>query len=504
MSIRTEPVPASSATGTVERNVGTLLLKFASGPLVFLLLYVAPYEGLSTQGRAVLAIFGWMIMWWMVEPLPWAIAALLPLVLFPSLGLMNVNRTIGLYGQPIFFWLMGTVLLGYVIQRHGLAKRFALWFLARRLIGGNIYRLIFGFMLATAVCSMFISDTATVAMMMPVGLSLVYYIRTVGGIPNSQKTNLATFMSLACLYGAVAGGTATVVGTPYNVLSAGLLQTLTGRSLGFVNWLTVGIPVFLASLTMFYFVLAAFLRPEVPQLPGGRRFIDEERKKLGPLSPAERATLFVFLTMITLFILPTLAELVLGRQHSLTQWITTALSLYVVPPIMLLLMFSIPVNCRKGDFLLTWREVTEHAPWNVMLMTTSAVAITAALAEFGFIKFAEGLIAGLGLGRYSLPFGTAFLVAVAANTVTASAVTALFGTVLIPAAQLVGLNPGSMAILIPQMATGTMLPWSGPAVAVAFASGEASLKDMIRIGIVATVLLAVLVAAIHILLAPFI
>ncbi len=476
------------------------LMKFAAGPLTFLAMWWAPYEGLSSEGRITLAIFCWMVVWWTTQPVPWAVAAMLPLVLFPAFGLMNITRTVGLFGQNIFFWLLGTVMLGYAIQRHGLAKRFALWILSRRVVGGSTYRLIFAFMLSTGICSMLISDAASVAMMMPVGLSLVAYIRTVGNIPPAQRTNLGIFMSLACLYGSVAGGTATLVGTPYNVLSVGLLQTLTGRTIDFFDWLKVGIPVFLASLVMFYFVLCLFLKPEISYLPRGREFIQEERRKLAPLSSSERATLFVLVSMIVLFTLPTFIDLFLGGDHSLTRWSRVALSIYVVPPIVMLLMFCTPVNLKKAEFLLTWREVTEHAPWNIMIMCTSAVAVTAALVEFGFIDFAESLIAGLGFGPFYLPIVTSVLVAVGANIVTASAVTALFGTVLVPAAQLIGLNPVSIAILIPQMATGIMLPWSGPAVAIAFASGEAGLKDMIRIGALATALLAVLVTAIHMLL----
>jgi solute carrier family 13 (sodium-dependent dicarboxylate transporter), member 2/3/5 len=486
-----------------ERKVELMmktLMKFASGPVTFLAMLAAPYEGLSPEGRIVLAIFCWMVVWWMTQPIPWGVAALLPLVLFPAFGLMNINKTVGLYGQTIFFWLMGTVLLGYAIQRHGLAKRFALWFLSRRVVGGNTSRLIFGFMLSTAICSMLISDAATVAMMMPVGISLVAYIRTVGNIPASKQTNLGTAMSLACLYGSVTGGMATLVGTPYNVLSIGLLQSLAGRGIGFFDWMKVGVPIFLASLLMFYFVLSMFLPPEIPSVPGGAEFIQAERKKLGPFSAAERATSFVLVSMVVLFTLPTLIELALGGDHPLTKWSAVALSIYVVPPVVILLMFCTPVNLKKGEFLLTWREVTEHSPWNIMIMCTSAVAVTAALVDFGFVSFAEGLISGLGLGRYSLPIVTAALVAIGANIVTASAVTALFGTVLVPAAQLIGLNPASIAILIPQMATGIMLPWSGPAVAIAFASGEAGLKDMIRIGGVATILLAILVTIVHMLL----
>lgn len=481
-----------------------LLMSFLSGPLTFLILYSIPYEGFSPEGGTVLAIFGWMVAWWITQPVPWGAAALLPIVLFPMFGLMNVARTVGLYGQTVFFWVMGTVLLGYAIQRHGLAKRFALWFLSWRVIGGNTYRLMFGFSLATFICSMFISDAATIAMMIPVGLSLVSYVRTVGGIPASQRTHLGTFMALGCLYGSVAGGCVTVVGTPYNALSVELLRTTTGRTLSFFDWLTAGVPIGMASFLMFYFVLWLFLRPEVIEVPGGREFIEAERRQLGPFSSAERATSFVFVTMIFLFLLPTIVHLVLSGEHRITRWIDVALNIYVVPPIVILLLFSTPVNWRRREFLLTWREATEQSPWNIMLLATGAVAVTSALVEFGFVQFANGLIAGLGMGRYSLPFVASLLVSIGTSFVTASAVTALFGTILIPAAAQVGFNPASIAILIPNMATGFMVPWAGPAVATAFASGEVGLKDMFRIGAVGTALFTILVSTVHSLLAPFV
>lgn len=128
-----------------------LLLQFASGPFTLLVLYLLPYDAPSSDGRIALAIFGWMVMWWMTQPVPWAITAVLPLLLFPGFQLMTIGNTVSLYGQNIFFWVMGTILMGYAMQRHGLAKRFALWFLSRRAVGGNTYRLVFGFMLVTAL-----------------------------------------------------------------------------------------------------------------------------------------------------------------------------------------------------------------------------------------------------------------------------------------------------------------------------------------------------------------
>lgn len=479
-----------------------LLLQFASGPLTLLILYLLPYDAPSSEGRIALAIFGWMVMWWMTQPVPWAITAMLPLLLFPGFQLMTIGNTVSLYGQNIFFWVMGTILMGYAMQRHGLAKRFALWFLSHRAVGGNTYRLVFGFMLVTALVSIFISNAATVAMMMPVGISLVSFVRVIAGISPSKKSNLGAMMALGALYGAVAGGTASMMGTPYNALSVDLLQTLTGRSFGFFHWMGAGMPIFLVTLVTFYFVLRLFFRPEITRIPGGEEFIRGEREKLGSLTPGERSTLFVFLVMVFLFTLPSLIDLTLGPEHSLAKWADTALPIWIVPPTILLLLFSVPVNWRKAEFVLTWREAVEHAPWNIMLLCTGAVAVTSTLVQFGFVDFAKTLVAGMGLGQYSLPFVSSILVALGTNFLSGTAATALFGTILIPASQQIGFNPASMAMLIPNVATGIMLPWAGATAGTAFATGEVDMKNMIRVGAVATLVFALLVAGIHTLLAP--
>lgn len=481
-----------------------LLLKFAAGPLTLLFLCVIPYEAPSQEGRVALAIFGWMVMWWMTQPVPWAITALLPLLLFPGFQLMNIGNTVALYGQNIFFWVMGTILMGYAMQRHGLAKRFALWFLSRRAVGNDTHRLVFGFMLVTALVSIFISNAATVAMMMPVGISLVSFVRAIAGISPTKKSNLGAMMALGALYGAVAGGTASMMGTPYNALSVDLMQTLTGRAVGFFSWMGACMPIFLVSLFIFYIILRLFLPPEITRIPGGEEFIQREREKMGSLTPGERATLFVFLVMVSLFTLPTLIDLTLGPEHSLAIWADTALSIWIVPPTVLLLLFSTPVNWRKAEFVLTWREAVEHAPWNIMILCTGAVAVTSALVEFGFVEFAKTWVAGLGLGNYSLPLVSSILVALATNFLSGTAATALFGTILIPASQQIGFNAFSMAMLIPNVATGIILPWAGATAGTAFATGEVDMKNMIRVGAVATIVFSLLVAGIHTLLAPFV
>ena len=115
-----------------------LLVQFAAGPLAFLLVFSLPFQALSLEARLVSGVFGWMILWWMTGPVPWAITSLLPLILFPLLGVMDVNQAVGMYGQTIFFWIWGTVLMGYALDRHGVARRFALWIMGLRMVGGGM------------------------------------------------------------------------------------------------------------------------------------------------------------------------------------------------------------------------------------------------------------------------------------------------------------------------------------------------------------------------------
>ncbi len=479
-----------------------LFAKFASGPFAFLLLYMLPLEGLEPKAQLVMAVFGWVILWWMTQPVPWAVTSLLPLLLFPFLGVMNSGSAARLYGQNIFFFVWGTSLMGYAMQRHGLAKRFALWFLSFRWLNGHTHRLVFGFMMASGLISAFISDNAVVAIMIPMGMALVSSIRTLTGASGSGKSQFGALMALGALYGTQAGGKATIAGLPHNALAVALLEETTGRTFGFFEWMLAGVPIFLVTLTAYFFILRFFLPPEITVIPGGGELFRQEREKLGPMTPGERGTLFIFLTMVLLFTLPTLIGLTLGSAHPVTQWTNSVLSIWAVPVVVLVLLFSVPVNWRKNEFVLNWREAVQHSPWDILFLVTAAVAIAGTLVDLGLVKFIGGWISGLGMGPYGMPFFSAYLVAFGTNFFSGAAATSFFGSILIPAAQQVGFNPASMAMLIANVAVGIMLPWAGAAAGTAFASGQIEMKNMIRVGVVATLIFPFLVAAIHILFAP--
>ncbi len=480
-----------------------LILRLASGPIVFLLVYAIPFEGLSADAHVVLAIFCWMVAWWITQPVPWAITSLLPLLLFPALGIMDVTRAGGLYGQNIFFFMWGASLLGYAMAKSGLAKRAALLLLSVRGMSNSTYRMGFGLMLVTGLISAFVADVASLALMMPIAISVVVYVREVPANPGPQDDSVGDFMALGILYGAVAGGKATIVGFPGNALGVVLLQQTTERTLGWFNWMMVGVPIFLATLVVYFLLLRLMLPMTTSEIPGGARMIQREREKLGPMTIAERGTLFVFIAMVILFTVPPLVPLLLGSSHPVAQWTEMTLNIWTVPVILLLLLlFTFPVDWRRGESLVTWRECVEHTPWDIMFLVTSAVAVTGVLVQLGFMTFIGEAFGGLGMGPRLLPFVSAYVVAFATNLISGVAATSFFGSIVIPAAQEIGFNPASMAMLIPNVATGIVFPWAGASPGLAFASGQIKMKNMIRVGLMITLVFPLVVAGIHVLFSP--
>jgi sodium-dependent dicarboxylate transporter 2/3/5 len=498
--MNTPPVvdpPQARAPGTAA-----YLLRLLAGPIAFAVVMTSGLS-LSYEGRVALATFTCAIVWWITEPMPWAMAAMLPFLIFPAAGVMNIADTMALYGQPIFFWIMGTVLMGYAIEKHGLAQRFALVILAIRGVGGKTYRLMFAYMLIVGIISMFVSDAATIAMTIPIGMSVARHVRTLAGAGAATVpgTNFAAFITLGTFYASVAGGTATIMGVPHNAISVSLLEKFTGQQLGFFEWMSIGVPVFVALLVAFYTTLWVLVRPEISEIPSGEAFLRAEREKLGPLRSDERRVLLVFAAMVTLFTLPTLAGLALGSGHPLAALATRALPVWVVPPAVMLMLYTIRSASDPGAGLLTWKDTELHAPWSSMFLVGGAVAMTDALTKFGFVEFVGEIVMGLGLSRTALPFVAGTVVAVATNFISG---TALYCSIFIPAAAQIGYSPASMAILIGNLAVGLIFPWAGATAATAFAAGEVGLDRMIKLGVLVTAIFIVVAATVHLMLANFV
>jgi solute carrier family 13 (sodium-dependent dicarboxylate transporter), member 2/3/5 len=497
MITETVTPPRTTVTPSTPPTPSTVayLTRLAAGPIVFALVMWAPVA-LPYAGHVTLATFAWAAAWWIAEPLPWAVAAMLPFLVFPAAGVMDIVATMRLYGQPIFFWIMGTVLMGYAIEKHGLAHRFTIAFLALPGLGGKTTRLTFAYMLIVGLISVFVSDAATIAMTLPIGMAIVRHTR-----PQGERKRFAAFMTLATLYAAVAGGTATVIGVPHNAIVMAALQRLTGQQLGFFEWMKIGIPIFIAFLLIFYAMLWLLLPPEVREVPSGAAFIRAERAKLGPLRPNQRRVLFVFAMMVVLFTLPAVAGLTIGDRAATTIWLNRALNVWAIPPAVMFLLFLVRSADDPSTGLLTWKDAERESPWNAMLLVTGAVAMTDALAQFGFVEFMGNIVRNLGITPAALPYVAAWSTAVTTNLMSGTATAALFCNFFIPAAVQTGYNPASIAILIANVALGMVVPWAGATAVTTFTAGEIEMKDMIRVGIVVTAIYTTIAATIHLMMA---
>jgi solute carrier family 13 (sodium-dependent dicarboxylate transporter), member 2/3/5 len=358
-------------------------------------------------------------------------------------------------------------------------------------------------MVVCGTVSTVVSDAATVAMMMPVGLSLIRFSQGLGKEERAKRSNFGAFLALGALYAAVAGGCATIAGAPHNKLSVDILQRITGRTLGWFEWMQVGVPIFLVSLIVFFVILRLIFPPEFREIPGGAEFVRLEKLKMGNLAAGERAVLFVFGLMVVMFLAPSLLELTFGTDHPASRWTARALSLNVVPPAVMLLLFCTPVDLQKGEFVLNWREAISNTPWDAMMLCASATGLVGVLVEFGFAESLGRVVGSLGLSVNSLPYVSAAALGFGTNFMSGVAATALFGGILVPAALQIGWNPASMAVLLPNVAIGIIVPWAGATSATAFAFGTIELPDMIKTGAIATGTFVLLATTIHVLMAPF-
>ncbi len=481
------------------------LIRTLSGPFVFLIILLIPVTGLPYEGGVALATFGWAITWWILQPVPWGITAVLPIVIFPLFGLMKVSSVASLYGQSILFWLMGTSLLGWAMQKHGLAKRFALRLLSLKGISTTTHRIAFVYMLAIGLTSMFLSDLATIALAIPIAISISSYVYSVADLdenkgPETGRGHFTTFLVLGSLYATTAGGIATLVGTPPNVISVSLLENLTGETIGWFEWMARGVPISLTLLVTLYFFLRWFFPPEILHIPGGEEFIRSELRRLGKRSRGENNVLISFVVMLVLFLVGPVASLLLGANHAISMWLARVFEIWIVPPIILFLLFLLPVDMKKGEATVTWKEAVEHIPWNIILLTLSATAMMNSLAQFGFLELMENALAELRITVVTLPL-VGLALGFITNFISAIAFTAGFGAILIPAALRMGLDVTTVVMLIPNLSIGIMWPWSGPTAATAFASGKIRMKDMVGIGVLATIAFGLTVTVMHMLFA---
>jgi len=465
------------------------------GPLLALLMLLAPVDGLAPDAQRTAAVAVLMAVWWLTEALPISATALLPLVLFPAAGVLAPAAAAAPYANPVVFLFMGGFLLALAMQRWGLHRRIALAIVAG--VGTRPDRLVLGFMLATAFLSMWISNTATAAMMVPIGVALCTLLRDPA---DATSFHFGTALMLGIAYAATIGGVGTLIGTPPNAILAAAAAEQLGRPIGFAEWMMVGMPVVLVLLPLTWLLLVRVLyRPE-PLPSGAAQLLRAERNALGRMQQGEVLTATVFVLMAVGWIMrepkllgtvtiPGITSLVPGVDDS-TIAIAGALLLFLLP-------------AAPGRAVLAWED-TRGLPWGVLLLFGGGLSLARAFESSGLAQEIAGVVGALhGVPVWLLLLAAGALFLALSELASNTAVAAMAMPILAATALGVGMEP------LPLMAVGAiatscafMLPVGTPPNAIVFGSGQVTIPQMARAGLWLNLLALAAATAAGVWLAP--
>lgn len=464
-----------------------------AGPLAALLVYLT-LSGLATdlpyEARVTASVGALMACWWMTEALPLAVTALLPLSLFPLTGVLKLDAVAAPYADKNVFLFLGGFLIALAVERWNLHRRIAL--LTVLAVGTRPDRLVGGVMLATAGLSMWISNTATTAMMLPIGISLAALLRdhlssqvarsTGSGEDSTRVTQaFATCLMLGIAYSASIGGLGTLIGTPTNVALVGFAAKK-GLPIGFGSWMAMAIPLVIVFEFLAWLLLTKWLFPIAnTDLPGGRKLIQEELRQLGPLSRGEAIVLLVFSATAAAWVF----------REPLVHWeaLTTRVPLVgrLDDPIIAMLgataLFLIPVDGPRGVYALDWNTASK-VPWGVLLLFGGGFALTAAMTDSGLTNWLGQRIAELGGLPTPLVVLATITIVIFTTELTSNTPTILaFLPILYSVAE--GLNVPPLRLMVPATLAAScafMLPVGTPPNAIVFASGKVTIGQMVRAG----------------------
>lgn len=443
------------------------------GPIAFIsiLLFFHP-EGLSIEANAVLASVAWVAIWWITEAISIAMTALLPIILFPLSGGMGLSETTTSYGHKYIFLYIGGFILAIAIEKWNLHKRIALSII--KIVGTNITSIILGFMVATALLSMWISNTAATVMILPMGMAIVTQLSDNPNTIKNENTLFGKALMLAIAYSASIGGMATLIGTPTNLVLAGVVQTTFGVEITFSQWFVFGFPIALILLFVCWKYLTRFAFTfEQKSFPGGREEINAQLKSLGKMSFEEKLVLIVFLTTALAWI---------SRSFFLVKFIP-AIDDTIISICCAVLLFVIPTS-KKKQSLLSWEDAVK-LPWGIVLLFGGGLALASGFESSGLATYIGGQLIAL----QSVPFILLLLILITVvnflTEITSNiATTAMLLPVLISLAPVLGVHPYYLMIGATVAAScAFMLPVATPPNAVVFGSGYLNMDDMVKKGI---------------------
>src|SRR5215212_3197772 len=443
--------PAEERFERFRQTIGLFL-----GPIVFLVMYFIPLP-LEPAQQALAAIFSFVIVYWLTEPIPIPVTAVLALAMCVLFGVASADAVFGAFSSDTIFLFIGAFIIAQAMMTHRLDRRFAFRVLSLPGVANSTYSVIIAFGAIAMAISAFISNTATTAMLLPIGLVMM-------------------------AYGASVGGLITPIGSPPNLIGIGFIEDQTGEAISFFEWTATALPIAILMFLALCVILILLNRPEVRRISGADEYIAEERSNLGRFSAGERNTLICFGLAVTLWVLPGIVNLIAGEKSAPATFLKDHLNEGVVAILAAALLFILLINWAERRFTMTWNDAV-RIDWGTILLFGAGITLGKLLSDTGLAKTIGGGVTS-ALGLTSL-LGITLLATVVAILISETTSNTASVGIVVPIANAAGVEP-----LIPALAAifgasyGFMLPVSTPPNAIVYGSGMIPITKMIRSSIV--------------------
>ncbi len=465
------------------------------GPVLALLMLLAePPADLSEAGWRTAAAGVLMAVWWATEAVPIAVTALLPIVLFPMLGIKALPDTVTPYSNKVIYLFLGGFIVAFAMQRWNLHRRIALSILER--VGSNGRSLVGGFMFASAILSMWVMNTSTTMMLLPIAVSIISVVHNnVDGLDEQDKKNFQYALLLGVAYGATIGGMSTLIGTAPNAMFASFMQTTYGVEIDFARWMLVGVPLSALMLPMAWLALTRWVFNVDFKTSGeGRAALHRMKEEMGTITVPEKRVAIVFVLMAFTWITRRLLVELPGLS---------ALDDSIIAMAGAVALFLIPSGDKADPLLLRW-QYAEKLPWGVLILFGGGLALASAVSDTGLAHWLGGNLQTLGTLPVALLVVVAatmiiFLTELTSNIATTATFLPVVGAIAIEA----GIDPIVLTVPVTFAAScAFMLPVATPPNAIVFGSGMLTIPKMIRAGMMLNLFGIVLVSTVALFLAP--
>lgn len=461
------------------------------GPLLAILVLMMPIEGLTLEAHKLLSIMVLVALWWITEPVPIPVTSLIGPTLAVITGVVPVGMAFSAFANPMIFLFMGGFILAKAMMSHNLDKRFAYWLLSRSWVGSNPRRIFLAIGFAAALCSGWVSNTATAAMMFPICLGLLNSIKDMFAA-NGREIDLhdykyATGLMLMTAYSCSIGGVLTPIGTPPNLIMLGFLDSMCDIHISFFEWMVWGLIAMVAYFVIAYIVLSRLFPADVNKIDGAEEFIRARINELGEWTRAQKNTLFAFTVAVILWVAPGVLSMIYGAGSPVLKMYDRLFPEAVAAMAGALLLFLLPVNFKRRQFTLTWKEAMDGIEWGTLILFGGGLAMGGMMYRTGLSQWVGDLIVdsmGGAPSQVALVAIFSVMALLLSELTSHTAATNMIGPLAITAALSADMNPIPVAVGIALSASlGFMLPVSTPPNAIVYASGYIPITKMIRTGV---------------------